>query len=251
MTDAATRVSLFDVAEELYGLPLRDFVRVRTVRSREARRDGDAQAADSISAMPKPDEAAWMANQLVRQCRDEVEAFLVLARSLRIAPETMDVAGMKSLTFDFQWAAIHLATMAHDLASSAGVLPSRRCELGLRDTLHAAACTEEMTQLFLLARLSRALPRIGWPGLRPPNLAEIAAANSGGCAPGPPAGRPAAPKAKPVDELARYRERRARSDQPVLAHRHPASVSYLFAADRPRRRVGSSRLTRLEHLVKR
>lgn len=251
MTDVATRVSLFDVAEELYGLPLRDFVRVRTVRSRAARRDGDAQAADSISAMPKPDEAAWMANQLVRQRRDEVEAFLVLARSLRTAAETMDTAEMKSVTFDFQWAGIHLATKAYDLARAAGVRPSRQCELGLRDTLHGAACTEEMTQLFLLARLSRALPRIGWPGLRPPNLAEIATANSGGCAPGPPASGPAAPKAKPVDELARYRERRGRSDHPVRTDRHPASVSYLFAADRPRRLVRSSRRTRLEHLVKR
>jgi hypothetical protein len=248
MTDVAHPASLDEVAEELYALPLRDFIRVRTVHVRAARRNGDPSAAAAISEMAKPDGGAWMANQLVRQRRDQVEAWLVLARALRTAPAAPDVEARKSLTNRFVWADIDLFGQAMLLARPAGVGLSRKSLDGLQDTLHSAGCTEEMTQLFLLARLTRPLPRVGWPGLKPTDLAEIAAVNGGGFG---TRNGPASPRisaaAAPVDELARYRARRSESTGPGRPRTEGqlGSVTQLFAP----RRQGRGHRARLEHVA--
>jgi hypothetical protein len=245
MIDVAHRASLDEVAEELYGLPPRDFIRVRTIHARAARRDDDPSAAAAISAMPKPDGGAWSANQLVRQRRAQVEAWLELARTLRTAPALPDAAGRKSLTSRFAWADIELFGQALALAQVAGVRLSRKNLGGLSDTLHSAACTEEMTQLLLLGRLSQPLPRVGWPGLKPNNLAEILAVSGGGQL--SPSRAAAAGAIVAGDELARYRARRGEASGPGRPHAEgqTGSVIQLFA---PRRRGRGSRAT-LGHLV--
>jgi hypothetical protein len=179
MTDVVERGSVHDVAEELYSLLPRDFTRVRNTRARQARQAGDTDAKAAILGMAKPDAAAWMANQLVRQRRDQVDAVLALARPLRTQlipvnpPQT-------SPTWIYRWALMDLGKEGMRLAERAGVRRTGASSEYLENTLRSATCTEEMTQLLLLARLSRSLPSVGWPGLIPDNMAEITAASGAG-----------------------------------------------------------------------
>src|ERR1700729_4571101 len=79
-------------ARELYGLPLGEFTAARAERSRQARTNGDRDAAAVIAKLPKPNVVAWLANQLARQHPGELRPLLALGESLRQATADLDAA---------------------------------------------------------------------------------------------------------------------------------------------------------------
>ena len=50
-----------DPIDELYGLPLEDFVAQRDALAKRLRADGDRDAAAAVKKLPKPTRAAWAA----------------------------------------------------------------------------------------------------------------------------------------------------------------------------------------------
>src|SRR5262245_53136433 len=60
-------------ADDLYGLPLEQFVPERAALAKALRADGDRDEAARVAKLPKPSVAAWAVNQLVRTQRAAVE----------------------------------------------------------------------------------------------------------------------------------------------------------------------------------
>ena len=86
-------MELDGVLNELYALPLDEFVAARDALAKRLKQDGERDAARAIRAARKPNVPAWALNQLVRRHRAEVEELLDIrdrmasggARELRAA----------------------------------------------------------------------------------------------------------------------------------------------------------------------
>jgi hypothetical protein len=85
MTGMADDDDLPPGADELYGLPLEEFVAERGALAKRLRADGDREGATRVAALRKPSVAAWTVNQLVRSRRADVAAFTEAAEALRAA----------------------------------------------------------------------------------------------------------------------------------------------------------------------
>jgi hypothetical protein len=145
-----------DAVGRLYGLPLEDFTRERDALARELRRAKDREAADTISKLPKPTQAAWAANHLARERRDLVDELLAAGDSLREAQDSA-MAGKGAALLREAGAAERAAVealvdAAKDLRP-AGRRPSEATLERLRTTLHAAAGNEEVREALAAGRL--------------------------------------------------------------------------------------------------
>ena len=74
-----------DAVDELYALPLDQFVTRRNALAKELRAAGDKEAATEVAALRKPTVPAWVVNQLARTAPDEVEALLDAGRQVAAA----------------------------------------------------------------------------------------------------------------------------------------------------------------------
>ena len=74
-----------EIADRLYALPIEEFTQARNDAAAELRKDGHRDEADEVKALRKPTAAAAAANRLVREHRDQIEAYLAAAAALRDA----------------------------------------------------------------------------------------------------------------------------------------------------------------------
>ncbi len=159
-------VTFDEVADELYGLAPEEFTSVRTVRGKEARRAGDRELAARISELAKPTAAAWLANQLAREGRDELQALPELGARLRRATERLAGDELRQLSHR-QHELVHaLVEQAKQLARTSGHTVSQATARGLEDTLYAALADENAAEQLLAGRLTVPLERRGfgdWP----------------------------------------------------------------------------------------
>lgn len=73
--------------DELFDLPLDEFTAARNELAKRLKRDGEAEAAEQVRALPKPSVAAWAVNQLARREPETVRSLLNVAARLRSAQE--------------------------------------------------------------------------------------------------------------------------------------------------------------------
>ncbi|HJP66819.1 MAG TPA: hypothetical protein VKA30_11015, partial [Actinomycetota bacterium] len=73
--------------DQLWGLPLEDFTRVRDELAKKAKEAGESDAAKEIKALRKPSVSAWAVNHLARTRRPEVEQLIELGGALRAAQQ--------------------------------------------------------------------------------------------------------------------------------------------------------------------
>src|SRR5580692_702023 len=92
------RVDLDSVAGRLYGLSPQAFTSSRSAEVRAARSAGNRQLAAAIAQLRRPTVGAWLANQLARECKKELEALLVLGTSMRTAQAAGDGPELRLLT---------------------------------------------------------------------------------------------------------------------------------------------------------
>jgi len=74
-----------EIADRLYALPIEEFTSARNDAAAELRKEGRRDEADEVKALRKPTAAAAAANRLVREHRDQIEAYLAAAAALRDA----------------------------------------------------------------------------------------------------------------------------------------------------------------------
>ena len=192
-----------DAAGRLYGLPLEEFTRERDAAARELRKAKDREAAEQVGKLPKPTQAAWAANALVREHRDLVDALLDAVDDLREAQEAAvagkGAAALRDAAAVERAAVDELVTAARKLKPG-GRKPSEATLERLRTTLQAAATDEEVRSALDRGRVVADAEGGGAWGLVPG--ADVPAT------PRPAKRRAGAAKKKPAadDKAARERE---------------------------------------------
>jgi hypothetical protein len=172
-------VSLDDVAEELYGLAPEEFTAARNQHEKDARQAGDRELAASIHALPKPSITAWLANQLAREHREELQPLLELGAGLREATRTLSGDQLRDLSRQQHELVYALVQQGRQLARASGHSVSEDTARGLEDTLHAALADEAAAGQLLAGRLTEGLQRSGF-GDSVPDQAEPAARKTSG-----------------------------------------------------------------------
>jgi hypothetical protein len=203
--------------DRLYGLAPSEFT---TARNRLAKdlRQRDRSAAERVSGLRKPSLPAWIANQLARRRRRDVDELLEAGEALRAAQEELlaggDRTALREASKRERELVARLLEAAEDLAGESGLSLSPGVAARLASTLHAASVDDETRRLLETGRLVR----------------EREAAGLGPLAPGepPPSRRPS--RARRRDEKpgrlqalqaqladARSREREARREASAAA----------------------------------
>jgi hypothetical protein len=152
-------------ADDLYGLPLDKFTVARGERAKQARADGDGDAAMAIGKLAKPSKVAWLANQLARDRPDEIRPLLELGDSMRRATASLDAERLRRDSRQQHQIISALLQQARILADAAGQAMSDAAARGLEETLHAALADEQAARQLSQGRLTSGLSRSGFPGI--------------------------------------------------------------------------------------
>ena len=161
MSDAADRA-----ADELYGLPLEQFVPRRDALARELREAGDREAAAAVKRLVKPSAPAWVVNQIVRAHPDDVAEMLRAGDELRSTQEWLlrreaDPADLRSAVEGERAAVARLVQRAAVILEAAG-RPARGDVLErIGETLHAAAADPDIRVDVERGRLTRDRAAVG------------------------------------------------------------------------------------------
>ena len=146
-----------EITDELYALPPEEFTAARTRCEKAVKAAGDRDAAARIHALAKPTVTAWLANQLVREHRDELESLLHLGAGLREATRNLAGDQLRALSRQRNELVYALVQQARQLARTAGRPVSEDAARALTDTLHAALADADAAQLLVAGRLTDAL----------------------------------------------------------------------------------------------
>src|SRR3954451_2809288 len=157
-------VSIDEVAERLYALEPEEFTAARDQAAKEA--DGDERKG--VKALRKPTVAAYVANMLARNRRDEVEALVDLGDELRTA-----MAGKGDIRALSEQRRERVRSLVHDAADAAGRELTASVEEEVAATLEAATADPELGLAVLSGRLVKPLRYAGFGTL--PDLGDVVA----------------------------------------------------------------------------
>jgi hypothetical protein len=180
-------VDVASVSDELYGLPLNEFTPTRTAREQQARAAGDKALASQIHQLAKPNLVAWLANQLARECADEIWPLLELGVQMREATATSSGDRLRELSRQQRQLVFALVRQARRLATAAGRKVSADTERGLEDTLRAALADPAAADALAAGRLTAGLQNsgLGGPHVRDERPARPARAPATAAPPSP------------------------------------------------------------------
>jgi DNA repair exonuclease SbcCD ATPase subunit len=112
-----TSADLVAIADDLYAEPVASFT---VARDAVVKGCTDKALAVRIKGLKKPSLAAWALNLLVRREADQIDQVLELAASLRIAADSLDGDGLRTLTRQRRQLTAALATTAGQLVREYG-----------------------------------------------------------------------------------------------------------------------------------
>ena len=152
--------------DDLYGLPMDEFVPARSALARELRNAGHRDEAAQVAALRKPSVAAWAVNQLVRTQRRAVAELLEAGDGLRAAQDDVlagrgDARSLRVAVEQERTAVDALTDAARGLLSSEGQELSDAMLGRVSETLHAAAFDDEAREQVRDGRLERELRHVG------------------------------------------------------------------------------------------
>jgi hypothetical protein len=152
-------MSLLEVADELYALPLDRFTPERDARAKAARGDKDLVAG--LKALRKPSLAAWVVNLLVRREAGQVEQVLAIGAALREAQEGMDGAELRALTKQRRQLTSAVTAQARALAADEGVRVTQSVADEVEATLTAGLVDPDAARAVRSGLLVRTLKTTG------------------------------------------------------------------------------------------
>jgi hypothetical protein len=152
--------------DDLYGLPLDQFVAERGALARSLRTDGRRDEAAEVAALRKPSVAAWAVNQLIRtRERDVAELFeagdALLGAHRDLLSGRGDGRALRAATEREREAVDALVDVARGLLTSGGHELSATIIERVTDTLHAVALDEDARESASGGRLVRELRHVG------------------------------------------------------------------------------------------
>jgi hypothetical protein len=156
-------------ADDLYDLPLEEFISARGALAKVLRSDGRRDEAKAVAALRKPSVAAWAVNQLVRTQKRGLTNLLEAGEALERAQSDLlegraDRDALATALSAERDAVDALINRARGLLSGAGEELSAVTVDRIAATLHAAALDEEARSLVTGGRLERELKHVGLGG---------------------------------------------------------------------------------------
>ncbi|MEV6248871.1 hypothetical protein AB0M38_22090 [Streptomyces sp. NPDC051742] len=142
-----------EVAEELYGLKPSEFTAARDAYVAQARKAKDSAAAKAIGGLRRPGLAAWAANLLARERRQEADQFLALGETLRQAHRTLDAEQLRTASRQQHQLISALARTAAALARDAGQPVSDTVLHEIEQTLHGVLADPDVAGRWSKGRL--------------------------------------------------------------------------------------------------
>ncbi|MFB7252356.1 transposase [Microbacterium sp. NPDC056234] len=221
--------SLEDIAAELYGRPLDEFVAARNERAKVV---ADDDLAAGVKALRKPLAPAWVVNLFARERPDQLAQALELGESLREAQEELDAKTLTALTRQRRTLVAELARAAADLAEHSGAHVTAATTEAVEQTLNAAMLDAGAADAVASGRLIRPLAPSGGDAV---DLVDAVAG----------AVSPRSVRVTPPDELEQRRARKA-AEQAVRSAEQQFAKSERLLSD-----VGGERdkaATRLDEL---
>ena len=202
---------MIDAADELFGLPLEDFVAERNRLAKALRADGRRSDADAVKQLRKPTAVVWAVNQVMRTQRAPARALIDAADEALKRPGDRDALRAHSEALD------ELLRAATGLLRGSGHGLSDDMLLRVRSALHAASLDHALRDEFVAGRLQAEPPPAGLAALSamsPPRKARTPKAKP---KPPPPPPRPSAAALKRVERaearLAKARQALADAEQ--------------------------------------
>jgi hypothetical protein len=192
-----------ELIDRLYALPPEQFTQARDEAARELRRGGHRDEADRVKALRRPSVEAAAVNRLVREHRDDVDAFLRAAGALREA-QLAGKGDVGSATRREREALERLIAAGGD---------------AVRRSLEAAAVDDAAAQALLEGRLER--------GIEPAGFGTLAAHAAGRR----PAEARSAARKRAGDQAAREQVRAAKAAAEAAAADARAARRALQAAE--------------------
>jgi hypothetical protein len=155
-----------DDPDQLYGLPLDQFIPERGALAKALRQAGERERAKEVAAMRKPSVAAWAVNQLVRTKRQEAEELFEAGDALQHAQsELLDGRGdgkaLREAVARERRAVEALGAEARGLLSADGHELTAATLEKVSGTLHAAALEPGAREQVEGGRLERELRHVG------------------------------------------------------------------------------------------
>jgi hypothetical protein len=156
-------------ADDLYGLPLDEFIAKRGELAKALRADGRRDEATAVTALRKPSVAAWAVNQLVRSQRKAIADLFASGDELsdtqtEVLAGRQDAAALRGAVEQERAAVDKLTELAHGLLTSGGDELSPAVAERVAETLHAAALDEQARAAVAGGRLERELRHVGLGG---------------------------------------------------------------------------------------
>ncbi|WP_144679746.1 hypothetical protein [Cellulosimicrobium sp. TH-20] len=175
VTDDALDVDA--LVDDLFALPLEQFVVARTAAAKRIKASGDAVGAERVGRLTKPTVAAWVVNQVARERPDDVAALVSLGDELRDA--TADRTRLRTLDRLRRERVERVVGEVRDAGEIAGRAVSGTAVDRLAETLTAAVMDPDAGALVRAGRLSQALQHVGFgivdEGGEPADVVELRA----------------------------------------------------------------------------
>jgi exonuclease VII small subunit len=153
-------------ADELYGLPLDEFVPRRDALARELRTAGEREDADRVKRLVKPSAPAWTVNRLARERPDDVRALLEAGDELRRVQEWLlrgeaDPGDLRNAVEGERNAVAALVHEGAEILTAAGRAARGDVLERIGETLHAAATDPSVRESLERGRVERDLAAVG------------------------------------------------------------------------------------------
>jgi hypothetical protein len=200
-------VTLREVADELYGLPLAEFTKRRNALAKQLRSQ-ERDLAEAVARLPKPATAAWAVNLLSRERGEQLAELLTLGGRLREAQD--DAAGdvLRKLTGQSRAVVRALVEQTQRVATHHGTSVSDAVLRQVELTLRAALADELAAGAVEAGLLTRPLLPAGFGDV---DVADAVAVLSSPQRPAPTRAEPSPARrtAKPAGERRREEAGRA------------------------------------------
>jgi hypothetical protein len=236
-------------ADELYGLPLEEFVPRRDELARELRGAGQRQDADRVKRLVKPSAPAWAVNRLARVRPDEVRALVEAGDELRRVQEWLlrgeaDPTDLRAAVEAERSAVAGLVHAAAEILTASGRAARGDVLERIGETLHAAAADPSVRENVERGRVERDLAAVGLGSFGTAAAAPAGATRRAGRRTTREATAPAAEAADVPDagaEQAEAQERRRRSEAARQEAREAARAAESEARAAERMRAAADR----------
>jgi hypothetical protein len=152
--------ALADIANELYAVPLEEFVAARTAAAKEAA-GADKELAAAVKGLPKPSVAAWAVNMLAQHEPDVLAGLADLGSRMRDAQASLDAQSLRELGRERRTMLASAVDIARSVVQQQGRAISGTIAADVEGTLRALTADERAAEAVRSGRLLKALSADG------------------------------------------------------------------------------------------